>query len=255
MDRDNSFEVQLIDGFFGYYRCPAEWHVLETGSNTHRLYAICSGEAIYSDDISQIRLLPGYLYLFPINRAYEIAHNPENPMSCLYFHITTAPVILNSITQWKAKGSIGRLLSTYRYETTKGTNDKSFIFALLKALFVLMNREITLQAPGDPKLIELIEFMQIHSTEQLDNLALARMVGYDISYFSRVFVKTFGVSPQRYLRNYRISLAIQHIRENKTISEVASLAGYADTKAFSRAFKKARGIPPLAYRKKQFMQP
>ena len=54
----------------------------------------------------------------------------------------------------------------------------------------------------------------------------------------------------RYLSNWRIQLAKQMLREGThTVQEVATGVGYESEAAFNRAFKRATGSPPAAWRK------
>ena len=86
-------------------------------------------------------------------------------------------------------------------------------------------------------------------TLKADSLHL--MCGISDTYFRKIFISKFGVSPQKYITSKRISQA-KSIIENydyTTISEVASLVGYSDPLYFSRAFKKKYGIAPTEVNK------
>jgi AraC-like DNA-binding protein len=53
----------------------------------------------------------------------------------------------------------------------------------------------------------------------------------------------------RYLANWRMQLAKQMMREGaRNIQEVAVRVGYDSEAAFNRAFKRATGSPPAAWR-------
>lgn len=67
------------------------------------------------------------------------------------------------------------------------------------------------------------------------------------AYFRRIFIKEFGMSPNQYVIEKRLSYA-QSLIDNgdfTTISEVSRSAGYSDPLYFSRLFKKKYGISPL----------
>ncbi|TKI07784.1 helix-turn-helix transcriptional regulator [Martelella alba] len=56
-----------------------------------------------------------------------------------------------------------------------------------------------------------------------------------------------GCSPVRYLTAWRMQVAEQWLREEKyTLAAVAERLGYESEPAFSRAFKRHRGISPGA---------
>jgi AraC-like DNA-binding protein len=54
----------------------------------------------------------------------------------------------------------------------------------------------------------------------------------------------------RYLANWRMQVAKQMMREGApSIQDVATRVGYESEAAFNRAFKRATGCPPAAWRK------
>ena len=79
---------------------------------------------------------------------------------------------------------------------------------------------------------------------------LAREVALSRSVFAQRFTELVGESPMRYLANWRMQLAKQLMREGTdNIQEVATRVGYDSEAAFNRAFKRATGSPPAAWRK------
>ncbi len=75
--------------------------------------------------------------------------------------------------------------------------------------------------------------------------SLAEIAGMSRSQFSRRFGKLLKISPTRYLAQWRMRLATAWIRNNfMTVAEAASRLGYESEASFSRAFKRAMGIPP-----------
>lgn len=80
---------------------------------------------------------------------------------------------------------------------------------------------------------------------------LAKLCHLDKFYFSRIFKKATGMSPNRYLVEYRLSIADILLRERGiTIKEVAFRTGFDDEKYFSRCYKKYKGISPSVSRTK-----
>jgi len=76
----------------------------------------------------------------------------------------------------------------------------------------------------------------------------------DLAHMSRAtFFKRFqhvcGASPSHFLLQIRMKLASQMIQEGMSLSRAAEKVGYQSDAAFSRAFKKATGTLPGAYRR------
>jgi AraC-like DNA-binding protein len=79
---------------------------------------------------------------------------------------------------------------------------------------------------------------------------LAREVALSRSVLAARFVDLVGEAPMRYLANWRMQLAKQMMREGTgNIQDVATRVGYESEAAFNRAFKRATGSPPAAWRK------
>jgi AraC-like DNA-binding protein len=79
---------------------------------------------------------------------------------------------------------------------------------------------------------------------------LAREVGLSRSVLAHRFVELVGEAPMRYLVTWRMQLAKQMMREGAhNIQEVATRVGYESEAAFNRAFKRATGSPPAAWRR------
>jgi YesN/AraC family two-component response regulator len=74
---------------------------------------------------------------------------------------------------------------------------------------------------------------------------IAKELGINRSYLSRLFLQYFGVSPQQYLINFRMEKAKHLIKTtNSPINIIAYSVGYTDIFIFSKMYKKHFGISP-----------
>ena len=81
---------------------------------------------------------------------------------------------------------------------------------------------------------------------------LAREAGASRSVIAARFAARLGMTPIAYLRDWRLLLARERlICGNTPIVELALEAGYASEASFNRAFARANGCPPAAYRKQR----
>lgn len=79
---------------------------------------------------------------------------------------------------------------------------------------------------------------------------LARQTALSRSALAQRFTDLVGDAPMRYLANWRMQLAKDMLRERiYSIQEIATRVGYESEPAFNRAFKRATGFPPAAWRK------
>lgn len=96
-----------------------------------------------------------------------------------------------------------------------------------------------------------IEHIQRHFDEPLRLPALAEIAGMSVYQFDQRIRALFRVTAGQYLVKVRIDHACQRLATTpQPISQIALDCGYSDQSAFSRQFKQAVGISPLAYRQR-----
>jgi AraC-like DNA-binding protein len=80
--------------------------------------------------------------------------------------------------------------------------------------------------------------------------ALAREVALSRSAFAERFVALVGETPMRYVQRWRLALASQALRAERTpLARIAERSGYESDAAFIRAFKREFGVPPATWRR------
>jgi AraC-like DNA-binding protein len=81
---------------------------------------------------------------------------------------------------------------------------------------------------------------------------LARQSGLSRSVLSERFTQLLGLAPIQYLTRWRMQVAARLLTDAVAkVSAVALEVGYDSEAAFSRAFKKAVGVAPAAWRDRQ----
>ena len=87
-------------------------------------------------------------------------------------------------------------------------------------------------------------FLQICSLEEMSYI-----FGYTYSHISKVFKKTYGLTPSDYLHKKKAEYACSLLKEGAKLDEIADILGYSSAFNFSRAFKNQLGLSPSAYKK------
>jgi AraC-like DNA-binding protein len=83
---------------------------------------------------------------------------------------------------------------------------------------------------------------------------LARAVALSRSIFAQRFRSLVGEPPLEYVTRVRMQRGCRMLREGSRIGDVATKCGYSSEAAFSSAFKKALGVAPGAYRKRNHLR-
>ena len=99
--------------------------------------------------------------------------------------------------------------------------------------------------------IRSLRYLRDHFCEPLRVEHLARLENYNLSYFSNWFKRQTGFTPACYLRQLRLEKAKELLlTTHYSVTDIALQVGYNSNSSFTRAFKEAEGIAPLAYRQK-----
>ena len=84
----------------------------------------------------------------------------------------------------------------------------------------------------------------------IDCSFLSNLCGVSYSYFKRLFIMKFQLSPIKYITKKRISYACDLLVSSKySVSDISSMTGYSDVYYFSRVFKENTGMSPSEYKK------
>lgn len=107
------------------------------------------------------------------------------------------------------------------------------------------NQTQSYETPVSQYCIKAADYIQANYQTHITIDGIAKNLGIDRRYFSRIFTRYIGVSPQKYLVDYRLEKARYLLTSGEySVSEVAASVGYDDIFAFSKIFKKKYGIPP-----------
>lgn len=104
---------------------------------------------------------------------------------------------------------------------------------------------------GMRRLGKAVETIAANYKAGVDMAALAAACGLSRTHFRRLFRKTFGKSPQGYLNQLRIAVAMSELAgSRKPIGEVAVRCGFGTLSSFNRMFKTHNGCSPREWRRR-----
>jgi AraC family transcriptional regulator len=97
---------------------------------------------------------------------------------------------------------------------------------------------------GKDVLERIKNYVVAHLGEPIEVAALAKLAGRSPFHFSRVFSRSVGMSPHRYVVHLRLQRAIELVRDGRSgLAEIAAHTGFADQSHLSRWVRRVHGVP------------
>lgn len=142
----------------------------------------------------------------------------------------------------------------------KPINDDELAEALKKIEKLLLTSQENFEIENNSsfqkpeRIAELVEeYIHKHYMDLLELGEIAEKFGFSVSYLTKIFTKLTGKTPSKYIRDYRVSIAKQLLRNpSLSISAVGKKVGYPDQFHFSKIFKQATRYSPSEYRSQKF---
>ena len=100
-------------------------------------------------------------------------------------------------------------------------------------------------ALGKDALQRLRDYIMAHLDEPIEVAALAGIAGRSEFHFTRVFTRSVGMTPHRYVVHQRLQHAVELLRDGRSsLAEIAASTGFADQSHLSRWVRRVHGVSP-----------
>jgi AraC-like DNA-binding protein/mannose-6-phosphate isomerase-like protein (cupin superfamily) len=200
----------------------------------------------YGEERQRVRLLCGYLQCDAIN------FRPLRNALPSLLHVRTRGT---DDADW-LRATIGQIVAEVDRPRVGGL---AMLERLTEITFIeLLRHQIIAARPGssgwlaalaDPSLGRCLSLIHDEPDRAWSVQGLAAASGLSRSTLSERFETMLDTSPMRYVRDWRLCLASVALSTTaKGIAAVANDAGYGTEAAFNRAFSRAYGTPPAAWR-------
>jgi AraC-like DNA-binding protein len=231
----------------------------------HRLYFVIEHAFEIEFDGQRVRISAGdFLWVMP-----QVPHAlalPKRSMSCTFHWLrvriavpsrqaevqpASTPIVLKD--SWHLRPAFELLDEEWNQQLEYR---EQRLRSLLLVICIQAMRAHAVGGPAGPVLTaaqrqRLKELAATHTVRRLSPALLAREMRLSHDYFSRVFRRSFGVTPRRWLMQERIrQAALRLCTSVQSVSQIAQVFGYDDVYLFSRQFKDVMGQGPLAYRRR-----
>lgn len=248
-------EIPEID----YMGCSADSKVTGSGgvavSKQYLIHFVISGRGYYNGEAVE----SGQGFIITANTLAEYHPDPMQPWE--YLWIVSQDERMQSVFEML---DADKKTGVFNYksidavsvvaEKIKFSEQRILSSAKLSEYFLyILNCEI-LQRNTNRNVIKdyfrfAVDYIEVHLLSGVSVGDLCEVLGITQPYLYRIFKEKSGLSPKKYIDNYRIEKAKSLLKNTQlTITQVAASVGISDSLAFSKFFSKNVGKSPSAYR-------
>lgn len=234
---------------FGRVKLGSKWRISYQSILDCKLYYILGGKGSIRTSGGETVLCRGKFYLIPSLLEAEYISDPENPIDHLFFNfIANPPLRLGEIIEIEPTPEM-KLLGDFAAEALCGKDKHSKSIQQIAQnsfdiLWIYISDMIKLDSRTDERIIAALDFMHKNYSKPIAVSDMAAAVHLENCHFIKLFSKQMGITPYKYLKNYRMDTAIKMIKNGCKIGVAAYLCGFETPSAFSAAVKKQFGITP-----------
>jgi len=217
------------------------------------LHYVVSGKGIFYADGREYPIRAGECFVIRPHEITLYTADSDDPWHYIWAGFTcsldTASLTAARVVSSARLGELFRQTTDLRHMKS---GRESFLCAKIwELMHVLQGMQAKPQEQPEDYVRIAVSCMESEYMMELSISSLARRLNLNRSYFSTLFKRQTGVSPQRYLNDYRLEKAAKLLTEyGYSATEAARSTGYPDVFAFSKMFKRKFGVSPSIYKKK-----
>jgi AraC-like DNA-binding protein len=248
----NGFDITVTGVDFVVERTyPGDTGYTVKDRSSCRLVSVLDGRAIHNFSNQSVPTEKGDILFLPPHNDHTVSIGEDG-----YRFITVSfpilpidiPPAFFPIAKLCDAGLFSHFFEMYRAFEAKETGYlseiKAHIYTLLHAI-ISENLQI---GGGVDKMQKTVSYIKKNYAEPLSLEILAGVSGYSVPHFKKLFADELGVSPIRYLNEFRIGRAKDLLASGLfSIKEIATACGFDNVYYFSNTFKKKTGLTPLGY--------
>ncbi|MEG2044630.1 MAG: AraC family transcriptional regulator [Clostridia bacterium] len=251
------FEYRIIPTGYSTFTCNSGGTIPYTRSNDYILHFIYSGSGVFYTPRGFFSINSGQVFVVRPDEMTRYVSDDDSPLviTSISFdimgvtNVTHIPYLEFLTTDVFTSYESQLLFEKVKQIKTPSQYDYIFLVSVLYELIWNINkeRENALNAPFRDYVDIGLSYIHNHYAEKITIASISSYLGIDSRYFSTLFHNKIGVSPQRYLIDFRLSKATSLLSNGYTVTYAAQSCGYFDIFNFSKMFKKKFGMTPSQY--------
>lgn len=211
------------------------------------IHYVESGHGIFRIHGKEYVVGAGSFFVVPPNEEVMYEADESDPWKYIWvgFHCDgRMPVELEPVMHCPdAKGIFRSMLDC---EHLSG-GSKAYLTSRIWDLFSLL---LESTHPAEDAIDQALNYIHSKYMYPLSVENIATRVNLERSYFTTLFTSRVGISPGKYLQNYRMNIAADILAQGvSSVSTTALSVGYPDVYTFSKTFKRQYGVSPRKYAK------
>ncbi len=210
------------------------------------IHYVVSGFGKFIKNSKEYRVGPGEMFVIsPFSNSYYEA-DAQNPWTYTWIGFSTEmenlPAKLDDVILCPEALSI---FSSMKECEKMGNGQSAFLSGKIWELFSLILETKDTDTDYVQTALNIIHSAYM---TQISVEMLAKRVNLERTYFSTLFKSKVGISPGKYILNYRMSIAASLMADKgMSVSVAGTSVGYNDIFNFSKMFKKHYGVSPKEY--------
>ena len=213
----------------------------------HALAFRLCGSASFSHKDEQLNTTTGNVLYMPANCDYHATYTDRNEILAIHFESN----LVASMENYVLKNH--HIISSLFHKALDKWNEKAdgYYYGVLSIICELLENISIQQTPSlcnetSAAFENAIWYMESNFLNS--KFSITEMVSRSFmsnTYFRKLFVSRFGMTPVKYLLAKRLTHAEKLLSTGKySVNEVAEMSGFSDVKYFSRVVKNEYGVPP-----------
>lgn len=217
---------------------------------------VISGKGIYSVKGNTYHVKKGDLFLIRPNEVMFYQADFYDPYTYVFMDFNGNMVDdllkfvgLDEKTYVQSVPELYNIFNFIKVNTTSSiVPNLEFCVKLYEIFNVLYSKNIGISSKGtipEHHVRTVINYIHTNYMQDIHINTISDHLGLDRRYLSRIFTQYLGVSPQKYLIDYRMEKARLLLKnQNMSVNETSRSVGYGDPLNFSKMYKKKFGVSP-----------